>query len=211
MITLRIFLLVALILAYGNVNATKSQSWNFKVYLGEKEIGEHIFNLTTMKNSTHVTSKARFNVKLLFINAYRYKHRNYEVWNGNCLNSIYSVTNDNGKKFQVIGERQKNKLHVRTREDKFTSKGCTKTFSYWDPSFLKNQTLLNPQTGELESVSVEFIGNDEITVRNTPTFAKHYRVTTNKFIIDLWYSKDDEWLALNSTTQDGYTLRYKIQ
>jgi hypothetical protein len=206
-------LFVTILLLLGNVSqaSQQDQSWKFKVFLGDKEIGEHNFNLSSVQNAVHVTTNANFDVYILFINAYSYRHSNHEIWNGSCLKSIHSVTDDNGTEFRVSGKTVNDKLHVTTHDDMYVRSGCIKTFAYWDPSFLQSEMLLNSQTGEIVPVSVSYIGPEKIVVRDESITARRYQLVTDEFTIDLWYSNDDQWLALNSTTPDGNTLRYKIQ
>jgi hypothetical protein len=40
--------------------------------------------------------------------------------------------------------------------------------------------------------------------------AEHYTLTGSKYTIELWYSADGEWLALQ-TTADGRTVRYEMR
>ena len=83
---------VALLSLSGICHA--SQNWNFKVYLDDREIGRHRFELLRFEDTTQVRINARFEVSVLFINVYSYEHTNYEVWKGDCLSSIKSSTND---------------------------------------------------------------------------------------------------------------------
>ena len=92
-----------------------------------------------------------------------------------------------------------------------TLPACISTFAYWDKSFLKRTHLLNSQTGEYLEIEVEYLGQDSIGVRNTNTPAHHYKLNTDKASIELWYSQDDQWLALRSTTRSGRVLRYVIE
>ena len=208
----RKFLFIAfMLLAQISGNALASQSWKFKVYLDEQEIGEHTFQVASFNNQTHVTINADFDVYFLFINAYSYKHTNYEVWNGQCLQSVRSKTSDNGEELYVLAEYSGERLNINTSSGQYTTEGCIKTFAYWEPDFLASQKLLNSQTGLLTPVKVDNIGEETIMVRSKLTAASHYRLTTDEFIIDLWYSKNNEWLSLNSTTSSGSTLRYQIQ
>ena len=188
-----------------------NQKWDFKVYLDKKEIGQHRFELLRIEDTTHVRIKARFEVSVLFINAYNYEHTNYEVWNGDCLSSIESSTDDNGRKLRVIGESERNMLRLRTPAGESVIEGCTKTFAYWDPAFLESRFLLNAQTGRLMDVDIIYIGEEAIPIKGQMIPARHYRLNTDDFTIDLWYSNEGEWLALNSTTEKGYVLRYEIQ
>ncbi len=41
--------------------------------------------------------------------------------------------------------------------------------------------------------------------------ALRYALETRDFRIDLWYSPSKEWLALESRTESGRTIRYQIQ
>jgi len=210
--TIKIAIVTAMLLVGSLSQASQvTQSWKFKVFLDEKEIGEHSFNLSYTRNAVHVTTSASFDVYILFINAYSYRHSNYEIWNGNCLKSIHSVTDDNGTKFRVTGESVNHNLHVTTQSDSYIRSGCIRTFAYWNPTLLDSEVLLNSQTGELMPVSIKYLGAEKILVRNESTTARRYQLVTDEFTIDLWYSNNDEWLALNSTTPDGNTLRYKMQ
>ena len=191
--------------------AQANQSWRFKVYYDNTEIGEHLFKVTPMQNKTNVVIEADFNVSLFFINAYNYQHTNYESWNGNCLSSIHSSTDDNGEVLHVQGKAKEDGFFITTASGKNTVQGCVKSFAYWDASILKSTELLNPQTGELMPVEITFVGEETLIVRGLPTRTKRYTLVTEEFKIDLWYSVSNEWLALNSTTADGEILRYQIQ
>ena len=80
-----------------------------------------------------------------------------------------------------------------------------------DRNFLSSPFLLNSQTGEMNRVSVKDLGEEVIAVRTQPTPAIHYRLNAEKFSIDLWYSRDGEWVALQSTTENDSRLRYVLQ
>ena len=200
---------VALLSLSGICHA--SQNWNFKVYLDDREIGRHRFELLRFEDTTQVRINARFEVSVLFINVYSYEHTNYEVWKGDCLSSIESSTNDNGRKLRVNGESERNLLRLQTPAGESVIEGCTKTFAYWDPAFLESRYLLNSQTGRLMDVDINYLGEEAIPVKGQMLPARHYRLDTDDFTIDLWYSNEGEWLALNSTTGKGNVLRYEIQ
>jgi len=78
-----------------------STVWNFRVYLDDKPIGYHRFTLTRQGEEGELKSEARFDVKVLFINAYRYVHDATERWSGRCLKSMTARTDDDGERFAV--------------------------------------------------------------------------------------------------------------
>ena len=102
-------------------------------------------------------------------------------------------------------------LRVNTQAGENALPGCVKTFAYWDPTFLNSRYLLNAQTGELQPVTIDDLGAHTIEVRGKPVAANQYRIVTDQFSIDLWYSPQHEWLALQSTTRDGAVLHYQLQ
>lgn len=59
--------------------------------------------------------------------------------------------------------------------------GCAMTFAYWNPAFRSQPRLLNPQTGK-------------------------------DLDMTLWYSaEDDRWVALESLTNGGRRLAYRLE
>ena len=204
-------LLSLVMLFVVSVAQASSQQWTFKVFLDDQEIGQHRFEVFTQDTTHYVAVEAKFDVKFLFFTAYRYQHSNYEVWQQQCLQSIQSRTNDNDELQFVQGERQGDVLRINTSQGKDELSGCVKTFAYWDPAFLNSRYLLNAQTGELQAVTIDNLGAKTIEVRGKPVAANQYRIVTDQFSIDLWYSPQREWLALQSTTRDGAVLRYQLQ
>ena len=186
-------------------------SWNFKVFYGDQEIGEHHFSLQKNGDKQKVIIKADFNIDILFINVYSYKHKNTEIWKGSCLSSIESLTDDNGEEFFAKGKSENGIFKIYSTQGENEVDGCVNTFAYWDKSFLDNEALLNSQTGEIVDVEISYVADEKIIVRDEMVNAKRYVLKSDEFNIDLWYSDKDEWLALNSTTKDGTTLRYQIK
>jgi len=191
-------------------HALGEKSWNFKVYLDQKEIGYQTFTLTPKAGGSNVTIEAKFDVEFLFINVYSYRHRNSEIWRDGCLQSIESRTDDNGDNFFVMGSRADNGFEIKSHAGEQQLQGCVKTFAYWDADFLDSTRLLNSQTGEFQPVEIRTLGTTEIDVLGQKREAIHYHISTSDFQIELWYSPDrSEWLALQSTTTEGSVLRYK--
>jgi len=192
-------------------NNSPAQEWHFKVFLDDQEIGFHSFSVTSKDGLQLIHTKARFDVKFLFFTAYSYEHSNTEQWQGQCLTSIQAITDDNGDLYQVIGQSTKNGFMLETATRGTLNSECVKTFAYWDPSFLKTPQLLNSQTGELIDVNVQSIGQTRLTIGGEDIAARRYRLLGDKLQIDLWYSSEDRWLALESLTEGGRLIRYQMQ
>ncbi len=192
-------------------NSATSQTYDFKVSLDDQEIGSQRFDVSSDGKRTQVRVDAQFKVKFLLITAYTYKHTNAETWEGACLQEIRAETDDNGEPFFVRGTYRNTGFQWQTQAGKRTAEGCVKTFAYWNPDWLTGTRLLNSQTGELDRVEIREVGEDTIPVHGVPTRTAHRRIITDQFTIDLWYTLNGDWVALQSTTKKGKTLHYTLR
>jgi hypothetical protein len=184
--------------------------WRFRVFLDDSEIGYHNFVLIEEGGRRRVLTEAEFRVRFLFVPVYRYEHVNREVWRDGCLEEISSSTDANGKHYTVRGERTGEGFAVEAAGGRSDVGGCVKTFAYWNPGILDETVLLNSQTGELLPVEVQPGGVELLTVGGTPIETRRYRLRAKGMELDLWYSADQRWVALESTVEDGRKLRYEL-
>jgi hypothetical protein len=201
-----------LVLALGLFSsATIAQEWAFDVYLDKSKIGKHTFTL----NNNSLTSRAKFNVKVLFINAYKYDHTSKEQWQDDCLESIDVNTVEGKVKTKVSGKKTGDGFEVSDGKSNQTLPACTMTFAYWNPKILTQSKLLNPQNAEYLDAQFEKLANESMMVKGKPTETTHYKLKgalngKNKLNIELWYNQNDEWVALKSITPEGYSIVYKL-
>lgn len=189
-----------------------AKEWAFDVWLDKQKIGSHIFTL----RDNRLESRADFKVKLLFINAYRYKHQADESWQGECLAKLDAHTEENKEKTEVSGQQQGQQFLLEKNGIKQALPACIMTFAYWNPNILKQTRLLNPQNAEYLNVTVTDEGNQAITVKEQTIQAHQYRLTgqyqgKDKLKITLWYDQQQEWVALESVTPEGYKIVYKLK
>jgi hypothetical protein len=201
---------LALACSLGNAGVSdEGRAWRFKVFLDDKPIGWHTFELSPSQG--RLRSQARYDVKFLFVTAYSYAHEATEMWNGPCLERMQARTDDNGTLSSLNGRRDADGFVVEARAGREQLPACVQSFAYWDPSILSATRLLNAQTGEYVQVETGRLGRQQISVRGKPVSAQAWRIKARGLQIDLWYSDDNEWLALQSPTEGGRMLRYEIQ
>jgi hypothetical protein len=186
--------LAILLLAAAPAHA-EARAWNFRVFLDEREIGRHRFTLSGQGAERELRSEARFDVRVLRIPAYRYRHDALERWRGDCLLSLSATTDDNGEPSAVDWRGQPG--------------ACDMSFAYWNPRILQARRLLNAQTGEVVPVTVTAQGEETMEVRGRPVLAQRHRLTGPRLAIDLWYA-EGEWVALQSEAAGGRLLRYRL-
>jgi hypothetical protein len=188
-----------------------TRNWNFRVYLNQDPIGYHNFSVVTHGDAHDLKSVAHYLVKVLFINAYHYDHQATESWEGNCLHHLESSSDDDGTAYTVHGQGDEHAFDVDTTKGHYSVSGCAMTFAYWNPVMLQQTHLINPETGEDVAVTINHIGEDQVQVRHAPVQAQHYHLHSAKLEIDLWYSDQGDWLALESALEKGRRLRYVIE
>ena len=184
--------------------------WDFDVYLDDKKVGKHSFTVSELGTAKQVQSEASFKVKILFITAYRYEHSAAELWTDNCLIEFDGNTNANGDRIEVSGQQTSGGFIVERGDKPIELPACVMTFAYWNADFLDQTRLLNPQTGEYVDVLVEEVGDEMLEVRGQEVAATRFRLTAYDVDLTLWYSPDDEWLALESVAEGGRIIRYEL-
>ena len=207
---MRLLCFVLVVLLCGVAEAESKRVWNFEVSLDGKPIGYHRFEVTRDGDRQEVNSDASFDVKVLFVNAYRYRHSNREVWSADCLNGFSADTSVNRKQLKVQGSREDGLFVVDDGSGPVELGECVMSFAYWNSRFLQQSQLLNPQSGEYLDVEVELLDRDFINVRGVPVMANAYRVSGGTMALTVWYSDDDDWLALESVAKGGRILRYDL-
>lgn len=188
-----------------------AREFEFRVLLDGKEIGSHHYNVRSSGGKQLVDARARFDVKILFINAYRYRHSLSSRWEGDCLESLEADTNANGEKLSVRGKLRAEDFVVKLGGDTKSLPSCVMNFAYWNPLILDQQKLLNPQTGEYLEVDVERTEERQVDIDGRTLTADSYRIRARNMRIDLWYSQESgQWVALESLTKEGRTIRYEL-
>jgi Family of unknown function (DUF6134) len=195
----------------SNAATPVSNPRNFSVTLNGRYIGQHQFELAEIGQTLRVVSIAAFDVKILGIRLYTYRHRAVEHWENGCLQGLESSTDDNGSRIRVVAGSESGVLKVSEPSGEQQHSGCSFSYAYWDQRIIDQSQLLNPQTGRFDNVRFEPRGSETIEVRGRPQSANRFRLLTAKLTIDLWYSTSGDWLQLDSDTHDGKRLQYRLR
>ncbi len=184
--------------AQGNVSegAAEEGEWNFTATLDGKPIGTHRFVVGGSPAARSVDSRADFVVRMLGVPLYRYRHHAEERWGSDCLRELRADTDDDGTRQQVARRFDGD---------------CVMTFAYWNPRLLKQQRLVDPQTGKLEPVRFEQLPDTNIEVRGQPVRARGWRLQAAQQRIRIWYAVDGgRWIGLDAETKGDRQLSYRL-
>ena len=204
----RLALLLTFLAASGT-SLAQVNLWEFDVHLNDRLIGAHSFEVTHDGDRTTIVSNATMKVKLLFVTVFDYKHTNTEQWSNGCLEQFDADTVEDREQTVANGRAVEGVFKVSVNGDQSElAPSCVMSFAYWNPIFLDQSQLLNPQTGSYDPVNIRHAGQETISAPYGETLADRYEITTEDAPIRIWYDAATKlWLALESDV-DGRTLRY---
>lgn len=199
--------------ALALAGAAAAQTWDFEVRLDEKPIGTHRFVVGGTAAAREVDSRASFDVRLLGIPVYRYRHQAQERWQDDCLRELHARTDDDGRPLRVDLQRD---------EAAPDSPGCVMGFAYWHPRLPTQRRLLNPQTGEIEDVRFERLPDATVTAQGRELVAARWRLSTTPpgspgapgtpQELVLWLDRaDGRWIGLDARVRGGRLLSYRLR
>jgi len=208
---LALLLCCVLLPASARTTGPGTQEWNFTVLLDEKPIGSHRFTVSGPPSARTVRSEAAFDVKLLGLTVYRYRHEADESWRGDCLATLQARTDDGGEQSAVRATSVAEGLAVEASGAVQVLPGCVMGFAYWNPSMRDQRQLLNVQTGSMENVRIREAGEGTVPVAGTAQPARRWRIEGPAQPITLWYSPEGRWLGLDAEIRGGRQLRYRLR
>jgi len=211
-------LLAKILLVTGSIllfaTPLQAREWAFDVYLDKTKIGQHIFQLN---DAQQLISQAKFNVKVLFINAYQYQHKAVENWQNNCLTALEADTVEDSVNTVVKGQLNAENFVVDNGKETQTLPTCPMTFAYWNQKILTQSKLLNPQNGDWLDTKITKLGTELLDIKGRKVETTHYRLNASlegkpKLNIELWYeTANNNWVALKSITPEDYIINYKLK
>jgi len=200
-------LLCAIFLVISNF--AYAEVWEFDVVLNDKVIGQHTFIYEDEKTE----SNANFKFEYLFMD-FIYQHKSSETWQGNCLKTISSRTDDDGDMYDVSGYMEANQFMVTTNNKTSELPLCVMTFAYGNPKILDQKKLMNAQNGEYLDVDIQFLREENHMVKGkdilTDLWQIKAKVDDGDLLVYLWYDKNMNWVSLKSQTPIG-DMQYKLK
>ena len=174
--------------------------WNFEVFLNDKKVGWHHFKLQTQNGTMRLTSTAAFDFNVFLFYPVKYRHRAVESWRDGCLTAIDSRTEKRGKSIAFVGEQSAGGLRIMQNGESRILSGCIRSFAYWNPVWLEQDTLLNGENGAYWPVSLN---------RNELPAGAELTLATPKGDILLRYDEQGDWQYLESKIKAVGVLSYR--
>ena len=201
----KILCFIALVIS----NFTYAQEWKFDALLNDKIIGQHTFIYEDEKT----TSNANFKFEYLFMD-FIYQHKSTETWQGDCLKTILSKTDDDGDLYEVSGHIGTDQFLVTTNNKTTELPSCVMTFAYGNPKILDQKKLMNSQNGEYLDVDIQFLRQENQMVKGKDILTNLWQIEAKgaeeDLLVHLWYDENMNWVGLKSPTPIG-DMQYKLK
>ena len=190
-------------------NFAYAEVWKFDAVLNDKVIGQHTF----IYGDEKTVSDANFKFEYLFMD-FIYQHQSSETWQGNCLKTISSRTDDDGDMYDVSGYMEAYQFMVTTNNKTSELPLCVMTFAYGNPKILEQKKLMNSQNGEYLDVEIKFLREEKHMVKGKEVFTSLWQIEAKgddgDLLVHLWYDKNMNWVSLKSQTPIG-DMQYNLK
>lgn len=202
---------------------------NYAVTRNGQTIGRHTLTFQQQGPLRIVSIDSRASVRMLGITAYRYTHQGREVWNGEQLQSLQAVTDDNGRRSTVRAERRDGRLAVERAAPGTVTMVAASTqgveqldanrasmpadimpTSQWKMRQVRQSKLLNTQDGTLIQVQVKSLGRENVRTGTSTVPATRYAYSGG-LQMNQWFDDRGRWVKGSFTAFDGSTIEYTLQ
>lgn len=190
-------------------NFAYAEIWEFDAILNDKVIGQHTFIYEDGKTESSANFKFEY-----FLMDFIFEHKSIETWQGDCLKTIASKTDDDGDLYEVSGYVAPDRFLVTANNETTELPLCIMTFAYGNPKILEQKKLMNSQNGKYLDVDIQFLREEKHIVKGKSILTELWEIKAKnnyeKLHIQLWYDKYMNWVGLKSMTPIGY-LNYNLK
>lgn len=206
---IRIIMSLYLIICANNSNA---DTYDFEVRLNDKAIGHHKITVKeTAPGSTLVAGSAEYTLKILGVVVFSYRHQHDELWQGDCLKSLQSVTETNGKTTNIALALDQDKLMLSKNNASSVpvpdAPDCLWSYAYWAPNLRNQTTLVNGQTGALTDVAISPVA----PLNDSAPNAQRFELVAPEQHIFVDYDALGRWNGLEVPLAKNRVLTYHLR
>ncbi len=202
--------LIILPAAQLSADASRDSVLRFEVDLDGRPIGEHALTFERRPDDRlNVAIDIDLNIKFGPFTVFTYSHTNRTEWRGGQLVALQSVTDDNGTRHRVQAVSDGGGLRVIADDTAaITVTPSMLPSTYWMAATVRQNQLINSQTGELLEVAVRRVGREPVSGPAGMIPATQYRMEGD-LEIDLWYDDGGVLVGLAFVAR-GAQVTYRL-
>ena len=216
-LSLAVLLLVSVASTVRAADLPYSSSQTFAAFRNGERIGTHRLDFRHEGGELVVSTTIDLAVKMMGFTAYRYSHSGREVWRGDTLLTINTVTDDDGQKYAVRATRDASGGLILDRQGPDAPNGSRSVLppgilpsTHWKFLQTTQSRLLNAQKGTVDPIRVTPLGREQVVTPAGPIAATHYRYD-GEVRMDQWFDASGRWVKMTFVAPDGSVIEYRLE
>lgn len=196
--------------------------YEFTILRNEQPVGWHRLTFSAAGGMLNVMAESSIRIAFGPIPVYRFSYRAVETWSEGRLIALTASTDDNGDRFQMLGQLEDTRFRIESSkglaEIKLGEFGAPvaarpgmgpvlMATNHWNPHVVQLNKVLNTLTGALSEVEIIAEGKDRLDLKTSVRDAWRWRYKGD-FEATSWYDERGRWLALAFKGRDGSQIRY---
>lgn len=184
----------------------------FDVYRGDTRFGTH--EIAFQRDGDELLVDVDIALRAGFgpVTVFRYEHESSERWRSGALVGFSSQTLKDGETYTVEANLDNDALVVQGETEEggdITNRFAPSILpsSHWHGYPDGLDRILNTEFGTPMEVTVDYLGEEEISADGTTIRAHHYRLE-GSLTVDLWYDTEGRWAGCAFEAR-GQSIRYE--
>ena len=173
------------------------------------EIGTLTDTIDRGPESTRIDSRLRIAVEVLGIVVYREESDTTEIMHGDRLVSLQSVTEKDGRRYEVHGVAQGDRFMANATAGSFSGPATTTPSDPWVLKRTGAGIMVYTDTGRIINVDISGGGYETVSVNGVSVSARHFIVIGDKRL-DVWLN-DREIPVMFRTIERGTPIDFVLQ
>jgi hypothetical protein len=188
--------------------AAEKETRNFNITIDGKQAGSYVMKITKEDDGgLKMAGTANVKVRMAILFTYKYSYQGTEVWKDGRLTKLTSVSNDDGKHFEVAAWVDGNLLRLNANGEETTAAADVWTTTYWQLPGAKYRNgsvpLLDADTGRRIDGTMKHVGTEQLVIRQQRQNCEHYKVTGDNIDVDVWYDAQER-LVRQESVEEGH-------
>ena len=201
---IKLIILISITFTNFNVFAfpiPKNNKVKFDIIRKNKIIGNHEIIFSKNKDEIIVETNINMEVKVLFIQAYKFLHESKEVWKDKNFVTFNGHTDfEDEREYFIEGYEDKNNFYATGMDGKLKLDKNIIPSNFWNIEVLKQNEIFDIQKGIVRKIEVKNLGNEKIIVQGKEINCQKYILNASSNPKDkgpfpeytLWYNQNNE-------------------
>lgn len=181
----------------------------FDITRNGDKFGRHILTFHREGDRMRVESDVLLRAGIGPLTLFEYKLLATETYAYGVLQSVAAKTLNNGRWHSMAANAGEGGLFVKGEKFSGVVRGVVSPSSHWNVAEMRQQTMLELETGKPMPITVTDLGMDRVRTAKGEISARRFRVKSD-IVADFWYDDQNRWVRCAFTTQGSkieYTLR----